>query len=178
MEGTRARRAVPSRATERRARGGAVGPRGRSGRGRSCSGALGNDDLAAQRRTFQLDAMRTVNDAVEDRVTERGIGDHLVPFTDRDLAGDQQRAAVVAVIDNLEQVTALLGIERLWSPVVDDQEPDAFERGQKARQAAFTARLGEIAEQAAGALVEHGEALAAGLVAEGASQPGLADAGR
>ena len=32
MEGTRARRAVPSRATERRAWGGAVGPRGRSAR--------------------------------------------------------------------------------------------------------------------------------------------------
>ena len=37
-EGTRARRAVPSRATERRAWGGAVGPRGRSVHGRSCSG--------------------------------------------------------------------------------------------------------------------------------------------
>jgi hypothetical protein len=36
-EGTRARRAVPSRATERRAWGGAVGPRGRSVHGRSCS---------------------------------------------------------------------------------------------------------------------------------------------
>ena len=33
MEGTRARRAVPSRATERRAWGGAVGPRGRSAMG-------------------------------------------------------------------------------------------------------------------------------------------------
>ena len=36
----------------------------------------------------------------------------------------------------------------------------------------------EIGEQARGALVEHREALAAGLVAEGASQPRLADTGR
>jgi hypothetical protein len=39
-EGTRARRAVPSRATDRRAGGGAVGPRGRSVHGQSCSGAF------------------------------------------------------------------------------------------------------------------------------------------
>lgn len=58
--------------------------------GRSCSGALGGDGRAPHRRAFQLDPVRAVNDAVEDRVTERGIGDHLVPFTDGDLAGDQQ----------------------------------------------------------------------------------------
>lgn len=122
--------------------------------------------------------MGAVNDAVEDRVAQRGIGDHLVPFTDGDLAGDQQRAAVVSVVDDLEQIAALLGIERLWPPIVDDQQPDPFERGQEPRQAALAARLGEVAEQAAGALVEHREALAAGLVSEGASQPRLADAGR
>src|SRR6185369_10804487 len=80
--------------------------------------------------------------------------------------------------DDLEQIAALLGIERLWPPIVDDQQPDAFERGQEARQSALAARLGQVAEQPAGALVEHREAVAAGLVAEGASQPRLADAGR
>jgi hypothetical protein len=34
----------------------------------------------------------------------------------------QQRAAVVAVVDDLEQIAALLGIERLRPPVVDDQD--------------------------------------------------------
>ena len=48
----------------------------------------------------------------------------------------------------------------------------------QARQAALAARLGQLAEQPAGALVEHREAFAAGLVAEGASQPRLADPGR
>ena len=153
-------------------------PRGRSGHGRSCSGALGGDKLSAQGRAFQFDPMGAMNDAVEDRVTERGVGDHLVPFTDRDLAGDQQRPAVVAVVNDLEQIAALLGIKRLRPPIIDDQEPDAFERGEQPRQAALAARLGQIAEQAAGAFVEHREALAAGLVAEGTSQPRLADTGR
>ena len=82
--------------------------------------------------------MRAVNDAVEDRVT--GVGNDLMPAIHRNLAGDQQRAAVVAVIDDLEQIAALLGPKRLRPPVVDDQQPDAFERGQEARQAALAAR--------------------------------------
>ena len=90
--------------------------------------------MTPQGRAFQLDPMGAVNDAVEDRITERGIGDHLVPFTDRDLAGDQQRAALVAIVDDLEQIAALLGIERLRPPIVDDQQPDAFERGQQPRR--------------------------------------------
>src|SRR5437667_115806 len=52
------------------------------------------------------------------------------------------------------------------------------ERGHQPEQPAFPARLGEIGEQARGALVEHREALAAGLVAECTSQPRLADTGR
>jgi hypothetical protein len=53
-----------------------------------------------------------------------------------------------------------------------------FERGHQPRQPPFAARLGEIGEQARGAFVEHREALTAGLVAERASQPRLADTGR
>ena len=74
MEGTRARRAVPSRATERRAWGGAVDPRGRSTHGRSCS--LSGNEVTAQRRTFEVDTVRTVDDAIEDGVAESRIAEH------------------------------------------------------------------------------------------------------
>ena len=46
------------------------------------------------------------------------------------------------------------------------------------RETALAARLGQIAEQAGGALIEHREAVAAGLVAERAGQPTLTHAGR
>jgi hypothetical protein len=72
-----------------------------------------------------------------------------MPAVDRHLAGNQQRTAIVAIVDDLEQVATLLGVERLRSPVVDDQQTDAFERGQQAGQAALAARLGQIAEQVA-----------------------------
>src|SRR5260370_16025919 len=101
-----------------------------------------------------------------------------MPPINRDLTGDQQRAPVVTVVDDLEQVAALIGVERFRSPIVDDQQPDAFERGHQPRQPALAARLGEIGEQARCTLVEYREALAAGLVAESASQPRLSNAGR
>ena len=88
-EGTRARRAVPSRATERRAWGGAVGPRGRSRRGASCRRAFGSDKTATQGRSLELDPVSAMNDAIEDRVGQGRICDNLVPSADRDLTGDQ-----------------------------------------------------------------------------------------
>ena len=77
----------------------------------------------AQAFSFELDPMCTVNDTIEDRVAEGGIADNLVPASDWDLAGDQQGAAAVAVIDDLQQISALLGVEWLRSPVVDDEQP-------------------------------------------------------
>src|ERR1700694_4551936 len=78
-EGTRARRAVPSRATERRAWGGAVGPRGRSVHGRSCSRAFAGDDAPSQRWAFEIDAMGAMDDAVENGIGQGGIANHLMP---------------------------------------------------------------------------------------------------
>ena len=96
--------------------------------------------------------MGAMNDAVEDRVTERGVGDHLVPFTDRDLAGDQQRPAVVAVVNDLEQIAALLGIKRLrpQSSMIKSRTRSsvASSRGRRPSPRAWV----EIAKQAAGAL--------------------------
>jgi hypothetical protein len=122
--------------------------------------------------------MGAMDDAVENGVSQRGITDDFMPAIDGDLAGDQQRPPVVAIVDDLEQITTLFGIERFRPPIVDDQQAGAFERGHQPRQPAFAARLGEVGEQARGALVEHRKALTAGLVAESASQPRLADTGR
>jgi len=94
-----------------------------------------------------------------------------VPSIDRDLAGDQQRSPVVPIVDDLKQIAALLRIEGFRSPIVDDQQTGAFKHAHQPVQPAFAARLGEISKQARGALVEHRQALAAGLVAERASQP-------
>ena len=49
----------------------------------------------------ELDAIGVVNDAIEDGIGERRIADDLVPAVDRQLAGDDDGAGVVAVLDDL-----------------------------------------------------------------------------
>ena len=50
-----------------------------------------------------------------------------MPAVDGNLAGDHGGAAPVAVLDDLQEVVTLLGIERLQTPVVEDEELDAAE---------------------------------------------------
>ena len=66
------------------------------------------DELAAQRVALELDAMGVVDDAVEDCVGDGRLADHVVPPIDRDLAGDEGCAMAIAVLDDLQQVTALV----------------------------------------------------------------------
>ena len=56
--------------------------------------------------------MGVVDDAVEDGVGDCGLADDVVPSIDRDLAGDEGGAAAVALLDDLEQIAALVGGER------------------------------------------------------------------
>ena len=102
---------------------------------------------SAQAVALEFDAMGVVNDAVQYRITEGGIGNDVVPLRHGDLACDQERPFVVAVVDDLEEIAALLGGERLRSPIVDDEEIGTLQRGHQAGQAAFAAGLGEIGEQ-------------------------------
>ena len=52
----------------------------------------------------ECQAVSVMNEAVEDRVGECRVADGLVPVLDRQLAGDDRRAAPVAVLEDLEQV--------------------------------------------------------------------------
>src|SRR3954469_6266123 len=71
--------------------------------------------------------MRAVNDAVQDRVTERWIRNDVVPVGHRHLAGDQQRTLPFTVVNDLQQVPALLGVQRFGTPVVDDEQAGVLE---------------------------------------------------
>ena len=64
----------------------------------------------------ERDPVGAVDDAIEDGVGEGGIADDLVPALDWQLAGDEDRAGVVAVLDDLQEIATLLGIELLRSP--------------------------------------------------------------
>lgn len=95
--------------------------------------------------------MGAVNDAVEDGIAEGWVADDFVPAADGNLAGDQQGALAVAIIDDLEQVAALFGGQGLRPPIIDDQQAGAFEGGHQPREPAFAAGRGDISKQARGA---------------------------
>ena len=63
----------------------------------------------------EFDAIGVVDEAVEDGVGDGGIADDFVPVVDGHLAGDDGRAALVAVLDDLEEIAALVVIE-LFGP--------------------------------------------------------------
>jgi hypothetical protein len=73
-----------------------------------------------------------VDQAVEDSVGIGGVADQCVPLIDRELAGDDGGAVAVAVLEDLQEVVAGRGVERLEAPVVEDEEIDATERAQEA----------------------------------------------
>jgi hypothetical protein len=124
--------------------------------------------------TGEFDSIGVVDDAIEDGVGKGRVADDLVPALDRQLAGDDDRAGVVAVLDNLQEIAALFGIELLWSPIIEDEKIDASEGAQELGIATIAAGQRQRCEQARDAVIEDGEVLAARLVAERAGEPTFA----
>ena len=59
----------------------------------------------------EVDSMGIVNDAIEDSVGEGGFADDIVPFRQRQLAGDQDGGVLISVLDDFHEVATLIGIE-------------------------------------------------------------------
>ena len=121
--------------------------------------------------------MGVVHEAVEDGVGDGWIGDHLVPMLHIDLAGYDRAAASVPIVEDLQEVAALIGRRVGEPPVVKDQELDAREGLKQARVPTVTACKRERIEQPRQAVIEDGAIVAAGLVAECTGQPTFAEPG-
>ena len=63
-----------------------------------------------------------MDEAVEDGIGDCRIDDHLVPVVDGELTGHNRRVAAEAIVDDFEQVAALLRCQRSQPPVVEDQK--------------------------------------------------------
>jgi hypothetical protein len=60
-----------------------------------------------------------VDEAVADGVGQGGLPDRLVPLLDGELAGDERRGALVAVLEDLKEVAPFLVLERGQGEVVE-----------------------------------------------------------
>ena len=119
-----------------------------------------------------------MNEPIEDGVGVSWVADESMPFVDGDLAGEDGRAAPVALLEDFVEVTTRAGVERFEAPIVEDQELGTVEAAHDAGVAAVATGQGEIGKELGDAVIEHGAIVATGLVAEGAGKPTLADAGR
>ena len=54
--------------------------------------------------------MGVVDEAVEDGIGVGRVADHLMPFVDRDLAGENGRAAAVAFFEDLVEIAARIAV--------------------------------------------------------------------
>lgn len=118
----------------------------------------------SHRSAGQVDAVRVVDQPVENTVGHCGIANLIVPVSDRHLAGEDRRACRVAIIADFQKVPSF-GV-RQWrhGPVVDDQNVDASDAIQQSGEAAVGAGDGQILEQTRRAGVEGGESVTNGFL--------------
>ena len=132
---------------------------------------------ASQRVSLESDAVGDVNEAIQDGVGVSRVADQFVPFCHGKLAGDEGGSIAVPVLKYLKQMMAGIGVERLKSPVVEDEQVDAREAFQPYRNTSIAARHAQFVEQLAKPDVEDRQIVAAGLVPNGTGQPALARSG-
>ena len=128
---------------------------------RSCFGI-------AQRLAIQLQAIGVVNQPVQQGIGDRGIADDLVPLGHGVLAGQERGPSADAIIDYLQQVAVGLGLGRGQAEVIDDKQIQPGQGLEQGDQAAVGVGGFQAAKQLGRVEVLSAQAVAAGLVAQGA----------
>ena len=118
-----------------------------------------------------------MNEAIQDRVAESGVTDDVVPKFDGDLAGNDGRCSTMAIIEDLQEVAPFWRTENRQAPVVKDEELNTADSFEQAAIAAIAPSEGERLKQARDTVILDRTIVAASLVAEGASNPTLTEAG-
>src|SRR5258708_27594218 len=133
--------------------------------------------MLAHRLTFEGKSVAVVDQPIEDRIRDGRILEVGVPLLDGQLARDQCRPAVVAIVEDLQEITT----ERIgqWgeTEVIDDDEMGLGELTQERGLVLQRGVAGELVDEprepeAADAVIG-----AAGGMADGAGEVALADAG-
>ena len=158
--------------------GGACGPTGASGcRSGGSASFFGLALFEAIAFAVHLEDVDVVGEPVEERAGEALRAEHLGPLVERQVGGDQDRAALVALGENLEQqLGAGLG-ERHETQLVDDEELEVGELLLEPQELSVIARFHELVDQGGGGGKADRQALLAGGEAEAERNVTLAGAG-
>jgi hypothetical protein len=119
--------------------------------------------------------MSIVDEAVQDGVGVGGIPNNLMPGGQRKLGGDDRRSAAVSLLEDFEQIVTGAGVERLEAEVVENEQIGSAEGFDEARMAAVASCERQVLAELRPAMIEDGAIVAAGFLANGASQPADSD---
>ena len=103
--------------------------------------------LLSHGASFEFELVGVVNETVEDRVGEGGVAERIVPVLDGELTGDQGGPGSVAVLEEFEEVAAVVGVELGESEVIKHDEVELGERGEQFRISAVAAGDGDVVQQ-------------------------------
>lgn len=129
-------------------------------------------------RALQGDPVGVMDEPIQDRIAKSRIANQVMPVFEGELAGHEGGPAVVAVLEDFEQVASFEVAEGGQAPVVEDEEVGLGERCEAGAIGAVGAREGEVLQEAREADVAHPQPVAAGAMAQGTGEIGLARAGR
>ena len=85
---------------------------------------------------LELDTVGVVNEAIQYGIGDGGVRDQVMPSGHRGLGGDECGFAAVALLDDFEQVEALLVRQAVRPEVVENEQLDADELVDETRKAA------------------------------------------
>ena len=124
--------------------------------------------------TVHLEDVDVVGEAIEERAGEALGAEHLGPFVEGQIGGDQGRAPLVALAEHLEQQLGAGLRQRHEAEFVDDQKLVGGELLLEPQQLLVIAGLDEFVDQRGGGDEADREALLAGRQAETEGDVGLA----
>ena len=119
-----------------------------------------------------------MDQAVQNGVSDRGIGNDLVPLVDGKLAGHEGGSLAVAVVEDLQQVAIRFAGDARNAQIIDDQQGGTRHLLEQGQEAAVGLGGLQCTEELGRVIVEGPVSIPAGLVAQGAGQVGFADASR
>ena len=122
--------------------------------------------------------MSIVDEAVQDGV---GVGGSPVTSCQADRGSwevTSPRPTAVSLLENFEQVMTGAGVEGLEAEIVENERVGSAEGLDEARMAPVTPSKRQLLAELRPAMIEDKPTVAAAFLADGASQPALADAGR
>ena len=104
-----------------------------------------------------------MTEAIEQRRGELFVAEHLDPFRERQIGGDDGRAAFVALGQQIEEQLAAGALERHESQFIDDQKRDFLITLLKHSEPPLVARLNQALHQIGGTREVNSQPAARGL---------------